>query len=224
MKIRADGADIVRKVMREHHGADIVRKVMREHHGAQGALKRARANVPFLKREIWPFQAAALYALARPYNKWGNHILEIGTAWGYSCAIMAEACPEADITTLNPKQHEYERAVGHLAPYGNVRLIKELSWVYLAHYGGPKLDLVFVDGDHSRVREDFPWWNWVRNGGLMLFHDYSPGESKRPCEPVYDAVNEFGEWLGRKPDVLVIDYREVGMAGFVKDPLDKELK
>ena len=211
MRIRADGADIVRKVMREHHGA-------------QGALKRARAAVPFIKREIWPFQAAALYALTVPYNEWGNQILEIGTAWGYSCAIMAEAASEARIVTLNPKGHEFDRAVQHLAGYENVQLVQQLSWNYLATYSGPKLDMVFVDGDHGRVREDLPWWNWLRNGGLMLFHDYSPGESKRPCEPVYDAVNEFGDWLGRKPDVLVIDYREVGMAGFVKNPLDKELK
>lgn len=201
---------------------EIIRHVEAEWPGMPAALDRARGNVPFLKREIWDFQAAALYALARPYNKWSAHILEFGTAWGYSCAVMAEAAPEAKIITLNPKEHEFERAVQHLAPYPNVQPVQELSWNYLTGYSGPALDLVFVDGDHENVRRDFPWWNWLRSGGLMLFHDYSPGESKRPCEPVYDAVNEFGLWLGRTPDVLVIDYQEVGMAGFVKKSLDKE--
>lgn len=202
---------------------DIAKAVELKWPGVGPAMERARANVPFLKREIWPFQAAVLYGLVRAnYSRPGAQILEIGTAWGYSAAVMAEAAPEAKIVTLNPKLHEVERARGHLAAYPNVTIRMELSWDVLAAYDGPALDMVFVDGDHQRVHLDFPWWDHLAVGGLMLFHDYSPKGSKRPCPSVYAAVNKFAGWLGRIPDILVMDYRYVGMAGFVRDAADKE--
>ena len=52
----------------------------------------------------------------------------------------------------------------------------------------------------------------------MIFHDYSPLGSRRHCPPVFEGVNELAERLGRKPDVLIIDDGQVGMAGFVRQP------
>jgi predicted O-methyltransferase YrrM len=160
-------------------------------------------------------------------------ILEIGTALGYSAAMMAEAAPTAHITTLNPKEIEYPRAVKWLAPYTNVHVAKIKSWDFLEaarHFSTPtyqwQVDMIFVDGDHGQIKRDLPWWEFLKVGGLMLFHDYSPEGSARPCQPVYDAVNDFAVGLGREPDLLVdwgiepdllvIDDRGVGLAGFYK--------
>lgn len=176
-------------------------------------LDRVREQVPFVKREILRHEAAVLYMLARDLDCEGARFLEIGTAWGYSAAVLAEAAPCATITTLNPKRSEYELAVQHLIDYDNVVPLMTHSWDYLKD-GDHEFDLVFVDGDHDQVARDLPWWDRLRESGLMLFHDYSPDGAGRPCQQVVDVVDQFAAQLGRKPDVLVKDDRNVGMAGF----------
>ena len=182
-------------------------------------LECARANVPWSKREIREYEAAALFALARQAaagSASGGNILEIGTAYGYSCAVLAEAAPGASIVTLNPKAPEWEAAVENLSVYSNVRVVCERSWDYLAGYDGPALDLVFVDGDHGRTVLDFAWFERLRPGGLLLLHDYAPAGSGRPCQPVYEAANALRDGLGRDFDVHVEADDGVGLAGFYR--------
>lgn len=182
----------------------------------QPTLDKVQKKIPFLKRQIAPYQGAALYALALKYNTPGAYILEIGTAHGYSAAMLAEAAPNAHITTLNPDPTEAAKARKNLAEYPNVDVVEAISWEFLKTYTGPKLDMVFVDGDHKRVRMDLPWWDWLKPDGLILFHDYSPKGSYRECPPVFEAVNEFSKLLGRELDVKIVDDGGAGMAGFYK--------
>jgi predicted O-methyltransferase YrrM len=186
--------------------------------GVDEVLAGARAAVPWCKREIWPHQAAVLAFLAHQVDREGGRILEIGTALGYSAAVMALAAPRAEIMTLNPKGTEFPRAREHLRAFRNVLVSSLSSAETLDGYPGQPLDLVFVDGDHSLegVRHDCLWWEHVREGGLILFHDYSPAGSKRPNPEVVQAVHEFAARLGRGSDVLVVDEQSVGMAGFVR--------
>jgi len=167
-------------------------------------LKRVNA-VWHNERSIAPYQAAALYALARPYNKATARILEIGTARGFSASVLAEACPLAQIVTLNPQAHEVEDARVNLKPYGNVTIVTALSWVYLQNYIGTGFDLIFVDGDHAHIHADMPWWEHLRPGGLMLFHDYSPEGSPRSCEPVFQACNQFAVELAQEVNISPLD-------------------
>lgn len=181
----------------------------------EAVLGRVRAQVPFIKREISEYQGAILYALARQYDRAGAAILEIGTAWGYSAACMASAASRAAVTTLNPKETEFPQAVAHLSHWPNVTVVQKKSWDYYEQVDDT-FDMIFVDGDHGQVRRDLVWWERVRPGGLFIFHDYSPDESWRPCQEVYEAVNDFGRELGRPMDVYVSDNRGVGLAGFYK--------
>ena len=66
--------------------------------GARVALYTAQG----IRAQLLPWQAAALFKLALPYNTPGGSILEIGTGAGYSTVIMAQAAPETRIITLNP--------------------------------------------------------------------------------------------------------------------------
>lgn len=179
-------------------------------------INRARAWVPAYRREIYEYQAAALYRLAQTRNRAGAQFLELGTAYGYSAGVMAAAAPLAQIVTLNPHEDEVRAARRNLEGARNVAVVCAYSWDYLARYTGAELDLIFVDGDHKQVKRDLPWWNWLRVGGVMVFHDYSPGQSARPCPPVYRALNEFSAWLRREPDVLIVDDGLAGMAGYTK--------
>jgi len=179
---------------------------------------RAQQNTLWSKRQIWFYQAAALGILAKRFNTQGAHILEIGTALGYSATILAQNARLASIHTLNPKDGEYELALPYLSGSRNIVPLKIGSQDYLLDYGGLDLDMVFIDGDHryESVKADCRWYDWLVVGGLMLFHDYSPEGSVRACPDTYKAVNSFRDILGRDFDVLVVDDRKVGMAGFYK--------
>ena len=165
-----------------------------------------------ISAQLLPYQALAIYALTRRFNVEGAHILEIGTAAGYSASLMAQAAPEAKITTLNPRDWEVITARLNLAPWPNVIAIEAKSWDYLETYNAPELDMVFVDGDHNRIFRDMPWFNLLKVGGLMLFHDYS----EVSCPSVFKTVRNFMLELKRSLDVEIIDSDFIGMAGIVR--------
>ncbi len=183
-------------------------------------LRRARSLVSFNKRQIAEWQAAALYVLAKPYDSARANVLEIGTQLGYSAAVLAQACPHATIITLNPKMTEVAEAAQNLKAFPNVTVVALPSWDYLAVAGQVSnregWDVIFVDGDHKQVERDLPWFNELKPGGLMLFHDYSPALSPRPCPPVYEALNAMADTLRRPLDVYLADTTEVGLAGFYR--------
>ena len=196
----------------------IVSHCLMKYPQARGAVDFAREATQRCKGEISDFQAVALYVLTHRYNKSGCRILEIGTAYGFSAAIMAQAAPEAKIITLNPQQWEVDKAEFDLWAAGldNIEFISMRSTDYLAAYTGDNFDMVFVDGDHKRVKEDFPFFNKLNSHGLMLFHDYSPEGSWRACPPVYEALNEKRDSF-RDFDVLIEDLAGVSMAGWYKE-------
>lgn len=177
-------------------------------------LVRVKRNVPHTKRAIDLGQAAFLYAMVHQLAP--KRILEIGTALGFSAAVMAEAAPDAEIITLNPNHDEAQKARQHLASYKKVRVIESISWEYLAH-SGSTFDLIFVDGDHARVRLDLAWFDRLNEGGTIVFHDYSPAGTYRECPPVFEAVNEMKILLGQEPSWLLVDQGNVGMAAFTRE-------
>src|SRR5512139_364275 len=176
------------------------------------------------RRAVSNYQGMALCALARQYDHESANILEIGTAYGHSCFMIASGAPKARIITLNnpEKVWEIDAARRQLKMYKNVTVVGKLSWDYLARYVGPPLEMIFVDGDHAHIKNDLPWWNWLKVGGLFVHHDYSPAGSVRECPPVFEALNEFGAFLGRSPDVLIVDDQEIGLAGWYKQESDPD--
>lgn len=219
---------------------DIIQAVTSKHPEIPSILKQARAIVAPSPRAIAEYQAAALYALARNWQRnqqedtspeflqrfssigsYRTRVLEIGTAQGYSAAILALAMPNASIITLNPHHEEATSARKALTQFGTrIEVIEQKSWDYLSGYDGKSFDFIFVDGDHKNVRRDFPWYEYLKVGGIILFHDFSPNGTPRACPPVYRALLELKADIGREFDVLVVDDEGVGMAGFVKQEAD----
>jgi predicted O-methyltransferase YrrM len=185
-------------------------------------VRIAQALISYGKKkgvqQIKDYQAMLLYGLAGQYNDPGDHILELGTYYGFSAAVMKLAAPACWLDTLNPAEWETEAASKNLAPLDRCAVWTMASWDALEEDRfGPELSLVFVDGYHNAVARDVPWFNQLRTDGLMLFHDYVPGTAKvQQCEPVYRAVNDLVAHLGRPPDVLLVDDQEFGMAGFYR--------
>jgi predicted O-methyltransferase YrrM len=171
------------------------------------------------KGSVKPYQAAIIYNLCLPYNFKGAKILEIGTGIGYSTSFIAKACPLAKIVTLNPTDTERWYAERQLSKLGfeNIEYRSEKSWDYYGA-GNKMFDVIFVDGDHKHIRNDYVWWQNVKDKGLMFFHDYTPSFSSRPQTFVFDELNKFCAEVGKEDfDVYVMDNLDhFGMVGFYK--------
>lgn len=168
-------------------------------------------------KEVWEEQAAAIAYLASQYDYSGARILELGCNRGLTAGLMQLAAPSALVTTLEPSREMRRVARANIVPLGIVvRPEASVAYLELTKDSGVEYDLIFVDGDHKHIRDDLPWWNRLKVGGLFLHHDYSPLESARPCPPVYEALNDFAARLGRQPDVLVVDDTRVGIWGMYR--------
>ncbi len=185
--------------------------------GALEAHDKARRCVPQTKREVMREEAISLYHIAGHYSTEGGYCLEIGTATGFSAAVMAQAIAPEALITLNPKEVEWERAVDNLRSFSNVRVLKEKSWDYHDWASRPQqFDFIFVDGDHGNVIRDLVWFDSLRVGGAIVFHDYTPGGSKRACQPVVATLDLFAARLGRPFDLSIRTVDNQGMVGFVR--------
>lgn len=170
------------------------------------------------KRQVMKYQAAVLAYWAVKRNLPGANFLEIGTALGYSACVLATAAPQARLTTLNPKPGEYERGRDNLRIRANVRVVQRTSVQYLAEHPEREVnDLVFVDGDHSypMVVHDSQYFDTLRPGGVILYHDYSPEGSARPSHGTFLALNEL-QACNRPADICVIGTGGIGMLGWIK--------
>lgn len=178
------------------------------------------------KRETRDYEAALLYVLAQRLNRPGARIFEIGTCWGWTAAVMQSAAPQAKVYTCTPNPVHVQIARRNLFKrYPGIEVLDGRSVDFLNDFPDIQaddpdgFDMIFVDGDHQRVSEDFSWYNKVRIGGLMIFHDYCPAAPEctgpRPCRWVYDSVNQFAEQL-HAPDVLMVDDHKEGVAGFYR--------
>jgi predicted O-methyltransferase YrrM len=196
---------------------EIVAAVRRSWAEIDTVLKWAAKHIPYIKRQVAVYQGAILAYYAHNYNRSGARFLEIGTAIGYSACVMATAAPLARITTLNPKNGEFEKAVKNLRVRSNVHVVKKTSQEFWLDGGSEQYDMIFVDGDHAynMVLHDAQFFNRLKPGGLIIFHDYSPDGSARPSHGSFEALNDLQE-KHRKFDVKVIGTGNVGMAGWVR--------
>lgn len=173
-----------------------------------GAIRK----LGFAKAGLLDYQGHALAVLARDVNKPKARILEVGTNHGYSAAVMRLAAPQATIVTLEPVREVRKKARENLEGMA-ITVDPHTSAAYLEESTG-RYDLIFVDGDHKHIGVDLPWFNHLRRGGLILFHDYSPEDAEHPCPPVYKALTEG--FLERPPDILIRDDGLTGMAGWYR--------
>lgn len=176
-------------------------------------IAEALVATEHVRGRMLPYQCAALYRLAAGYD--GGHILEIGCYYGRSSLLMSMAAPAASIVTMSPDEAHVRETrtnrTGH-----KIAVIRAKSWDFL-ETDRRVWDMIYVDGDHKRVMQDVPWFNRLSVGGLLLFHDWTPGDALRLPHPIVcEAVEALGERLRRPPDVAIVDDHRVGMAGFYR--------
>lgn len=110
---------------------------------------------------------------------------EIGCRYGASAKLWRENIPGLDITCIDPyaayhrvsqarQDLVYEGAKQNAELYG-FKLLRERSLVAVDLFEDGSLDFVNIDGDHTfdaAVQDIIKWAPKVREGGLVLVHDY----------------------------------------------------
>lgn len=140
-----------------------------------------------------PEEAAVLSRLARA----AGSVVELGVYEGSSALVFLDALPSgSELHLVDPfiDRNGWSMRPGwHGAPFATRAVIRrarsaggarvhwhlDRSQDVGRRWAGAKVDLVFVDGDHSPegVREDWDVWHpHVRPGGAMAFHDARVGE------------------------------------------------
>lgn len=158
-----------------------LRKHLNQHFRFMGGAD----NLPFLATPNSRREGGRI-ALARTMNDMGlRKAVEVGCRYGASAKLWRENITGLDITCIDPYRayHRvsqarqdlvYAGAIENAALYG-FKVLRKASLDAVDDYADGSLDWVHIDGDHSfdaAVQDIIRWAPKVREGGLVLVHDY----------------------------------------------------
>lgn len=158
-----------------------------------------------------------LIELARQYvSKEGGVIVELGVEFGRSTAEFAYAMSGTTAriysVDLFPDDHPFAKSYGGLLAVWNTNKdefrasnfdvwgvsfqpLRGKSYDIGANWSGEPIDLLFIDAAHDylSVKSDIAAWvNFVKPGGIVVFHDYWKNENSHPVHiEVKKAVDEW---------------------------------
>lgn len=153
---------------------------------------------------LTPGEQHALYELAQAVPKKGV-IVEIGGQWGGSASIFCKgALPNVTISTVDlfPDdwlQHHRDNLTEAGFEKRSDQLQGDSAEVVLAWAEAKpnKIDLLFIDGDHSinGSRADFENWTpFVKVGGFMAAHDCACATNPLPHHLHFDVTHSLSAW------------------------------
>ena len=185
--------------------------------------------------EIPEVEMKSLLAALRQRELKGKH-LEIGTAAGGTlCRLIrfyeeefGQSPPFLVVDPLKYFPHQFETVCQNLEKHDidprEIEFLKSSSkdaFSSLANHP-PELDFILVDGNHKirYVTEDLRWVRFLRPGGLLCLHDYTPrfpgvylsGKRLLRKHPNYEVVSQVESLLilrksreSSRPEISAID-------------------
>lgn len=159
-----------------------------------------------------PFKRSGL---SRHFKKMGLKIgAEIGVADGRHSLVLCKNIPDLQLYCIDPwdtyrgnpwgggrnKQHRnYQLAQERLSGY-NVHFVRDFSSNVATDWDGPKLDFVYIDGNHKFdfVMQDIILWSrLVRKGGVISGDDYYhfSGAGVVTAVNAYIEAHNIKEWF-----------------------------
>lgn len=171
-------------------------------------------QVPLILRETENFLVPYLRA------KQPSHILEIGTAYGYSACFFATLLPQARITTIERSPHMIEEAKKTFADFSyadRIQMIEGEGSEVLAQMKenpdeGHRFDFLFIDAAKSHYRdflidsEDLLTEDAVIICDNILMHGILTGEAEDPGRRHRTSkkrMHEFLDYITRRQDLSV---------------------
>lgn len=157
------------------------------------------------KGKLKDWQIWALLHTASSLPRFATGV-DIGTYYGRSAKVFLLATDDGFIVSLTPDPAHIARAAEELSSWIPLRcsLQETTSAAFFVHTYN-QFDWVFVDGDHGpAVLQDARYWDRLRPGGVMIFHDYSPGRfpyviravervrSHSDCSVEWEAIDREG--------------------------------
>lgn len=132
--------------------------------------------------------------------------IEIGVRYGWFSRFILENT-DMSVVSLDPWEPNIELKSGcqealeltrdNLKPFGpRATIVKAWSPAGAHQFANGFFDFIYIDGahDYDSVQADLAaWWPKLASGGIFAGHDYDKDE----WPGVYNAVNEFGEEVGK---------------------------
>lgn len=148
----------------------------------------------------------------------GSTIVEIGGEFGMSASIFALAqntntsthiitidlFPD-DLLQKHKENLQEAGFAGRTMPVKGDSQDMASVWPELAADSGikdspPLIDLLFIDGDHSYggcKRDIESWVQYVKTGGLVVFHDSTPPSNTVPHSLHHEVQRAIEEWISK---------------------------
>lgn len=151
---------------------DLSWRFVEERVGEDVDIERARRTS--LEHGIDPITASAgQYIATIAIALDATNIIEIGTGLGVGTLWLAQACPDAHITSIDSEIDHHVTVRGLLQeaeiPTSKVRLISEKALSVLPKMNEASYDLVVIDADHQNVQAYVDHGiNLVKNRGSVI--------------------------------------------------------
>ena len=173
-------------------------------------IENENAGIPLILKETEEM-LSMLLSLKKP-----KHILEIGTAHGYSAIFFAISCPDAFITTIEKEASMSDVAEANFdrSECGSrIELLKgDAKEVLSSHIFKNKFDFVFIDAGKTHYREYFSLAEKLCNPGAVIVCDnilisgwiYDrtlPGAKRHRTNVKY--MKSFLEYIKNREDLTV---------------------
>lgn len=124
-------------------------------------------------------------------------VLEIPRYRYFAADNLSREKTETNLARVNKWKHSWFLVEGNSRDETTIRMVKILA---------PKIDLLFIDGDHSYPAVKNDWENYsplVRSEGFVVFDDYAPSHHE-----IRKFVNELDEpdWvkIGAVPNEYIM--------------------
>jgi cephalosporin hydroxylase len=179
-------------------------------HRDLSALRSVKEHYDFSNRVFGPHQIQSeIVGLLEWAAETRPHLVcEIGTAMGGTTFLLGQSLPTVTKligVDLYVRRKERLRFLSHpgrtLAFFDGSSYAPETVDRVSRYLDGDKLDLLFIDGDHTYagVSKDFyTYRHFVREGGIIVFHDV-----------VEDFNTRYGRWTGRWTGDVPRFWREI---------------
>ncbi|PTI73561.1 methyltransferase [Staphylococcus succinus] len=136
-----------------------------------------------------------------------KHILEIGSAIGYSAMQFASISKDIKVTTIERDTEMIDRAKAHFEAYrfkDQVRLIEGDALKQFENVNDCTYDMIFIDAAKAQSKKFFELYTpLLREGGVVitdnvLYHGFVSDISvvrRRNLRQMVKKVQEYNDWL-----------------------------
>lgn len=154
-----------------------------------------------------------MYTVAKELKS--GTILEIGSEFGRSASVWAAATtPDVAIFCLDirfdgPLAEVHRKNLEEAGLSGRTTLVSGDSKQLHTHpkFRTRKLDILFVDGDHSEegaYQDLVNWTSKVKKGGYVFVHDCAVSTNKVPHPTHFDVYRALDRWYKEAADFNIV--------------------